>query len=159
KRLTNTFCRLMQPFLLMCRRMVNQIRALLALLVPVFFAVHTVGQLGTTTLRGKVSDTYGHAVDGAQVLLYMGVHDEVSSTALSDRLGEFEFAHLVPASDYRLRVVRAGYVSIEAAGISLQAGQSKQLQVTLDPRRALSNAVSEINAEGLRQQVRTLPVR
>src|SRR5262249_6862980 len=66
---------------------------------------------------------------------------------------------LAPASDYRLRVTHTGYVTIEAAGISLQAGETMQLQITLDPRRALSNAVTEINGGEVREQVRRLPVR
>src|SRR5215469_206115 len=140
-----------------CRR-ITQIRAVTALL-STFVAVQAVGQIGTSTLRGKVSDTRGHTVGGAQLLLYVGNHTEVTATAVSDQLGQFEFAHLAPASDYRLRVTHTGYVSVEAAGISLLAGETRQLQITLDPRRALSNAVTEMNAGGVREQVRTLPVR
>ncbi len=129
-------------------------------LFSLFIAVQAVGQIGTTTgLRGKVSDTQGHTVGGAQLQLYVGKSTEVTATAASDPLGQFEFAHLTPASDYRLRVTHTGYVSVEAAGISLQAGETRQLQITLDARRALSNAVSEINAGGVREQVRALPVR
>ncbi|HEY6968093.1 MAG TPA: carboxypeptidase regulatory-like domain-containing protein [Candidatus Angelobacter sp.] len=117
------------------------------------------GQAATGTLGGRVSDSRGRTVTDAQVLLYLGTRSEVTATAASDRRGQFEFAHLAPASNYRLRVVRNGYISIEAAGISLQAGQTRQLQITLDPRQALSNAVTEINPAGERQQVRTLPVR
>ncbi len=93
------------------------------------------------------------------MLIYIGARPEVKATAVSDPLGQFEFLHLAPASDYRLRVAHSGYVSIEAAGISLQAGETRQLQITLDPRRALANAVTEVNSVGVRQQVRTLPVR
>src|SRR5439155_18725170 len=141
----------------MWSRRVTQIRAITALL-SAFVAVQAVGQVGTNTLRGKVSDTHGHTVDGAQLLLYIGNRPEVMATAVSDQLGQFEFIHLAPASDYRLRVTHSGYVNIEA-GISLRAGETRQLQITLDPRRALSNAVTEVNSVGVRQQVRTLPVR
>ncbi|PYV79599.1 MAG: hypothetical protein DMG96_03560, partial [Acidobacteria bacterium] len=150
--------KLIQPFLLMWSRRVTQIRAITALL-SAFVAVQAVGQVGTNTLRGKVSDTHGHTVDGAQLLLYIGNRPEVRATAVSDHPGQFEFIHLAPASDYRLRVTHAGYVSIEAAGISLRAGETRQLQITLDSRRALSNAVSEVDTVGVRQQVRTLPLR
>ena len=101
----------------------------------------------------------GHTIAGAQVVLYLGNRTEATATAVSDPLGQFQFAHLAAGSDYRLRVTHSGYVSIEAAGISLEAGETRQLQITLDPRRALSNAVTEMNAGGLREQVRTLPVR
>jgi hypothetical protein len=140
-----------------CRR-VNQILAVTALL-SALVAVQAVGEAATATLRGRVSDTQGKSVAGAQVQLYIGSHTEAKATAISDSLGQFEFSQLAPASDYRLRVTHTGYVSIEAAGISLLSGASKQLQITLDPRRALSNAVTEVNAGGVREQVRTLPVR
>src|SRR5207245_1255135 len=98
---------------------VTQIRAVTALL-STFVAVQAVGQAASGTLRGRVSDTRGHTVGGAQLLLYIGNRAEVRATAVSDHLGQFEFIHLAPASDYRLRVTHAGYVSIEAAGISLR---------------------------------------
>ena len=117
------------------------------------------GHAASVTLRGKVSDSRGHRLGGAQLLLYIGARAEVTATAVSDHFGEFEFIGLAPASDYRLRVTHSGYVSIEAADISLRPGETKQLQITLDPRRALINAVTEANGVGVEQQVRTLPVR
>src|SRR5215472_15707265 len=158
KRLTNTVRKLIPPWLALWRRRVMQVGALTAVL-STLVAVQAVGQMGTGTLRGKVSDTRGHTIVGAQVLLYVGNRTEATATTASDQLGQFEFAHLAPASDYRLRVTHTGYVSVEAAGISLLAGETRQLQITLDPRRALSNAVTEMNAGGVREQVRTLPVR
>ena len=158
KRLPNTLCKLMQPFLLMWCRRFPQIRAVTAL-ISTLVAVQAVGQTATGTLRGRVSDTRGHTVDDAHVLLYTGAGLEVTATAVSDQLGQFEFIHLAAANDYRLRVTRTGFVSIEAAGISLRAGETRELQITLDSRRALSNAVTEVNTVGVRQQVRTLPVR
>jgi len=140
-----------------CRR-VTQILAVTALL-STLVAIQAVGQVRTGTLRGKVLDTRGHTVGGAQLLLYVGNRTEVTATAASDQRGQFEFARLAPASDYRLRVTHTGYVSIEAAGISLQVGETRQLQITLDPGRALSNAVTEENAGDVREQVRALPVR
>lgn len=148
----------MQSFSRIWYRRVTPIQAIAGLL-STFVALQAVGQIGSSTLRGRVSDTRGHTVAGAQLLLYVGSHTSVTATAVSDQLGQFEFAHLAPAGAYRLRVTHTGYASIEAAGISLQAGQTKQLQVTLDPRRALSNAVTEIDTAGVRQQVRALPVR
>jgi Carboxypeptidase regulatory-like domain len=149
---------LTEPSLPMWCRRATQI-GVLTVVVCTFVVVQAVGQAATATLGGRVSDTRSHTVVGAQVLLYAGNRPEVRATAVSDQLGQFEFAHLTPASDYRLRVRHSGYVSIEATDISLRAGQTKQLQITLDPRRALSDAVTEINTAGVRQQVRTLPVR
>ena len=149
--------KLIQASLLWCRRF-TQIRAVTALLFT-FVAVQAVGQAASGNLRGRVSDTRGHAVGDAQVLLYSEARPQVRATAISDRLGQFEFIHLAAASDYRLRVMHSGYVSIEAAGISVRAGSTRQLQITLDRGRALPNAVTEVNSVGVRQQVRTLPVR
>src|SRR5579863_2364499 len=140
----------MQTSFMMCCRRVTQLRVITAI-ISAFFAGQAIGQAaGGGSLRGVVSDTRGHAVAGAQVVLYTGAHQEVTASAISDRFGRFEFAHLAPALDYRLRVAGRGYASIEAAGISLQAGGTKQLQITLDPRRALSNAVTEVNSAGVR---------
>jgi Carboxypeptidase regulatory-like domain/TonB dependent receptor len=139
-------------------RRITQIQAVVVLF-SIVVAVQAVGQTGTGALGGKVSDAQGHGIGGAQLLLYIGGRNEVAATAVSDQAGQFEFPHLAPASDYRLRVTHSGYVSVEARDILLHAGESKQLKITLDPRRALPNAVTEVNAAGVRQQVRTLPVR
>jgi len=153
-----TLRKLTHGFFLMWYRRIARVRAV-ATLLSAFAAVQAVGQVSTGTLRGRVSDTRDSTVIGAQVLLYVGNRTEATATAVSDQLGQFEFDHLAPASDYRLRVTHSGYVSIEAAGIALRAGEARQLQVTLDPRRALTNAVTEVNSVGAQQQVRTLPVR
>lgn len=142
----------------MCRRRFTHIFRVTALLSSLV-AVQALGQTGTSTLRGRVSDTRGNTVGSAQILLYVGNRTDAVATAVSDQLGRFEFTRLAPAADYRLRVTDSGYVSVEAAGISLRAGEAKELQITLDSRRALANAVTEVNGEGVREQVRTLPVR
>jgi hypothetical protein len=158
KRSTTTLRKLTQPFSLMRCRGATQIRVVVALL-SALIAVHAVGQATGGSLRGKVSDTRGNIIASAEVLLYVGNRTAATATAVSDQLGQFEFLQLAPASDYRLRVTHTGYTSIEATGILLHAGETKQLQITLDPRRALSNAVTEVNAGGVQEEVRTLPVR
>jgi hypothetical protein len=137
---------------------VNRIRALTAFLFT-FMTIQISAQTTTGTLRGTVSDTHGHNVSGAKVLLYAGSRPEPSATAVSDDRGQFEFIQVAAGRDYRLRVEHSGYVSIEAAGISVRAGETRELQVTMDPRRALPDAVTEVSGAGARQQVRTLPVR
>ncbi|MBV9340899.1 MAG: carboxypeptidase regulatory-like domain-containing protein [Acidobacteria bacterium] len=128
-------------------------------LLSTFVAVNALAQVNTGTLRGRVSDTSGRPLAGAQILLRLGNRPEVRAAALSDRLGQFEFTKLAPESDYRLRVVRSGYVSIEAGGISMRKGETRLLQITLDPRHALTNAITDVKTVGVEQQVRTLPVR
>lgn len=153
--MTNTLCKSTKPLVPSWQRRITRV---LAALFSALIAVQAVGQ-ATGALRGRVSDTRGHAVGGAQVRVYVGARTEVSATAVSDQAGRFELTDLAPGNEYRLRVTHSGYVPIEAAGISVRSGESKQLQVTLDPRRALSNAVTEVNGVGAEQQVRTLPVR
>ena len=93
--MTKKLRKLIQPSLLMRCRRVTQIRALTALLFT-FVALQAVGQTATGTLRGKVSDTRGNPVEGAQVLLYVGNRTEVAATAVSDQIGQFEFSQLSP---------------------------------------------------------------
>ncbi len=142
----------------MCYHRVCRIRALLILLYAVV-AVQALGQAATGTLRGRVSDTRGRTVAGAEVMLYIGTATEAAATSVSDHGGEFQFGHLAAAHDYRLRVTHRDYVSIEAAGINLRPNKIRQLQITLDTRRALANAVTEVDSGGEQAQVRTLPVR
>ena len=92
-------------------------------------------------------------------MLFVGTGSHATATAVSDRLGHFEFTRLAAGRDYRLRVIRQGFVSVEAAGLSLATGETKELRITMDPGRALANAVAEVEAAGERQEVRTLPVR
>lgn len=140
------------------RRSIARVGAAVALL-PVLLTLPSPGQAGTGTIRGHVFDSEGHAVGGAQLLLYAGKSAEATATALSDARGRFELAGLAPGADYRLRVVHTGYISIETAGIAVRAGSTHELRITMDPRRALANAVSEVDSSGVREQVRTLPVR
>ena len=156
--LTTTLDNSLQASSLIWCRLVIRIRIATAVLTTLV-AIQAGGQVANGTLRGRVSDTSGHPLGGAQLLLLIDGRPETKITAVSDHLGQFEFIKLAPASDYRLWVTHNGYVSIGAAGISLRAGETKQLQITLDPRRALINAVTEVNTAGMRQQVRTLPVR
>jgi len=60
--------------IVMWYRRATQVRAVTALLFALV-AVQAVGQAATGTLRGRVSDTHGNTVGGAQVLLYIGTHN------------------------------------------------------------------------------------
>jgi len=106
-----------------------------------------------------VLDARGRALEGARISLSFGAGGHATATAVSDHLAHFEFSGLAASRDYRLRVSRTGYVSVEAAGLSLVPGETKELRITMDPRRALANAVAEVARAGERQEVRTLPVR
>src|SRR5579863_126413 len=113
----------------------------------------------SAVLRGRVIGSRGEALAGAELRLFNGKHSDAIATRMSDRGGAFEFAQLSGSEDYRLRVTCQGYVSVEAAHLSIGRGEIRELAITLDPRRALSNAVAEVTNAGVEQQVRTLPVR
>ncbi len=130
----------------------------LALLLALF-PLPAMGQAGTGILHGRVFDSRGRALEGADVLLFAGSNGEAMAAKVSDPLGRFDFYRIAARSDYRLRVVHAGYVTVEAPRLSLAAGETKDLRITMDPRRALPNAVAEVPAAGQGQEVRTLPVR
>src|SRR5690348_8960529 len=117
------------------------------------------GQTVTGTLRGGVFDSRGHALEGAELLLSVGTRGKAMATKVSDNLGHFEFSRLEASHNYRLRVVCRGYVSFEAGRLSVATGETKELRITMDPRKARANAVAEVATTGERQEVRTLPVR
>jgi len=145
------------PFLMRCRLHI-QTYARVALL-SVFLSCQAMGQAGTGSLRGHVFDSGRRALEGAQLVLLAGAGANVTATTVTDRLGAFEFTRLPAGRDYRLRVVCHGYVSVEAPRLSVAMGETKELRITLDPRRVLANAVAEIIPAGERQEVSTLPVR
>jgi hypothetical protein len=135
-----------------------QFTALLALLLT-FVAPPAIGQASSGTLRGRVVDSRGRAVEGADLSLFAGKRAEPTATTVSSRAGRFEFDRLVAGQDYRLRVLHSGYVTVEVASVSLAAGEAKELRITMDPRKALANAAVEVAPSGEREEVRALPVR
>jgi hypothetical protein len=135
-----------------------QFQALVALLFALL-PLPAMGQTGTGFLRGRVFDSRGHALEGAELLLFVGTRGDATATRVSDHLGHFDFNRLAASRDYRLRVVYRGYVTVEAARLSLAPDQAKELRITMDPRKVLADAVAEVATEGERQEVRTLPVR
>ena len=124
-----------------------------------FLRAPAMGQTGTGILRGSVLDSRGQALEGAEIQLFVVTRGDATATTTSDSRGHFEFTRLTASRDYRLRVVRRGYVTVEAGGLSVVTGETKELRITMDPPTALANAVAEVSAAGERQEVRTLPVR
>lgn len=131
-------------------------------LVAIVFALVSspaMSQTATGGLRGHVVDSRGRPLEGAELSLFAGKRGEAAARKVSDRAGHFEFDRLVAGEDYRLRVVHKGYVTVEVPRLALAAGESKELRITLDPRKALANAAVEVAPSGARDEVRALPVR
>jgi len=143
-------------------RVPSLLNAHFILLVTFLFAqlpAQTMGQTVRCILRGRVTDSGRHALEGAELSLFFGARGNATATTVSDRLGHFEFDGLAANQEYRLRVVHRGYVTVEAARISLADGDTKELRITMDARKALANAVVELVPSGEREEVRALPVR
>ncbi|HEV2425787.1 MAG TPA: TonB-dependent receptor [Terriglobia bacterium] len=152
----NAFCR---PHPFPAPSLLNLESSLLTALMLALLSSPAIGQSPAGILRGRVEDSHGHALAGAEVSVFAGKRAEATATKGSDGAGHFEFEHLAAGQEYRLRVVHRGYVTVEVARVSLAAGETKELRITMDPRKALANAAVEVAPAGERQEVRALPVR
>jgi carboxypeptidase family protein len=132
------------------------------MLVPLLFALflaQTMGQTVACILRGRVVDSRGHPLEGAELSLFFATRGNATAMTVSDRLGHFEFDGLAANQKYRLRVVHKGYVAVEADHLSLASFAPKELRITMGRRNSLANAVVEVVPSGEREEVRVLPVR
>ena len=137
----------------------NAQRILLMALLCALPAAQALGQTVTCILRGSVVDSRGHALEGAELSLFFGTRGDATATTVSDRLGHFEFDGLAANQEYRLRVVHPDFVTVEASRLSPASGETKELHITMDARKALRNGVVEVVPSGEREEVRALPVR
>jgi Carboxypeptidase regulatory-like domain/TonB dependent receptor len=140
----------------------SRLNAQFILLMAVLFALlpaQAIGQIVKCILRGRVVDSRGHALERAKLSLFFGTRGDATATTISDRLGQFELDGLAANQEYRLRVVHRGYVTVEAARLSLATGETVELRITMDPQKALANAVAKVVPSGEREEVRALPVR
>jgi hypothetical protein len=85
---------------------------------------------GLATISGTVRDASGSAVPAAKVVVSndaLGVTREIVTTDA----GIFVAPALVPASGYHVKVEKTGFAMYEATGISLQVGETVNLNVGL----------------------------
>jgi|SRR5579862_36710 len=83
-------------------------------------------------LEGRVQDSQFKSVADALLELHTRNTGQIL-TAHADSQGKYSFAGLA-AGTYSLRVIRSGYAATEISSVSLRAGESKTLDVTLVPQ-------------------------
>lgn len=99
------------------------------------------GRRGRSSLRGSVTDSLGHPVDGADVwLLGAGLSTE------TDRSGEFEF-RVLPAASFILRIRHVGFAPSTLA-IQLADDDHRGTSVRLSSIRRLRTANDSARASG-----------
>jgi carboxypeptidase family protein len=117
------------------------------LLAGILLALNTLGwsQLGTTSLRGTVTDKSGAAVVDAKVTLADPQHG-FSRTTNTGPSGEYDFPQLQP-STYQLSVEMTGFRKYEQKNIQLLVDVPATIKVTLEVG-AISETV-EVSGEGV----------
>src|SRR5438552_2444544 len=105
----------------------------------------TWAQVGTTSIRGVVTDKTGAAVVGARVTLSSAVQALGRATQTS-QAGEYEFLALPPAS-YALTVEMANFRKFENKNIQLLVNSPATINVTLEI--GSSSEVVEVSAQAV----------
>ena len=86
------------------------------------FAGALFGQSSAGTISGRVVDTSGGAIAGAQVRVINEV-DQQGRTYQTANTGEFTFAQLAPGN-YTISIQMAGFKKFEKTGLHLAASDS-----------------------------------
>ena len=103
----------------------------------------------TATLRGSVDDASGAAVAGAH-LVARNLTTGETRTADTGADGRFTFTGLPSGGSYSLHVTRQGFAEAEADHLSLAAGSSAVLRLTL----RVAGEQSTVQVQGLAGDVR-----
>ncbi|HYI92363.1 MAG TPA: carboxypeptidase-like regulatory domain-containing protein, partial [Bryobacteraceae bacterium] len=100
------------------------------------------------TINGVVTDSSGAAIPGAKVSAIQTATNSTFST-VSTSTGDFTIPNL-PAGDYSVRVENQGFKASVLTGITITAGGSARVPVTLDVG-AVSESV-EVTAQAVQMQ-------
>ena len=111
-----------------------------ALLLPIA-ALRLPAQDLSGTLGGTIHDPSGAPVANATIIMSDHKTNKTEMTT-SAADGTYKFANL-PAGDYDMKVVRAGFQEFQRPGISLQSGRDSSQDVTLN----LGSVNEEVNVE------------
>jgi hypothetical protein len=88
------------------------------------------GQITTSTLLGRVTDTAGAAMVGTQVTA-TNKDTNLSRTTATNSQGEYRI-ELLPAGNYDLRVSAPGFKTTVESGIALQVSAEARVDVRMD---------------------------
>jgi len=94
-----------------------------------FLCQLVLGQVGTATLSGTISDPSGAVIPGAQLSL-KSTSQQFSRQAVSDSRGEYNIP-AIPPGNYQLTVGAKGFTEATRTDVSLDSGQSSTLNVTM----------------------------
>jgi hypothetical protein len=103
----------------------------------------------TTLLRGSVQDTTGAAVSGARLVAHNMLTGETREVP-SDASGRFFFAGLPAGGRYSLQATHPGFTDASATDLSLAAGSSAVVRLTLH----VAGERSTVTVQGLASDVR-----
>jgi hypothetical protein len=125
----------------------RSLRSLHAFFLPVFllFAGALFGQSSAGTISGRVVDTSGGAVAGAQVRVINEV-DQQARTFETASNGEFTFPQLAPGN-YTIAVQMAGFKKFDKTGLHLSASDSLDVGALKLDIGSVSETI-EVKAEG-----------
>jgi hypothetical protein len=90
---------------------------------------------GFGAVSGVVEDASGAVVSGAHVTLdnpSKGIHRETDTTSS----GNFTFQSLVPASEYTVKVTKAGFADYVVKSITVEVGNSVDIRAAMQVRTA-----------------------
>ncbi len=110
-----------------------------AMLCILFCLFTSPGLAQNATISGKVTDSEtGEPLPGANV----AVTSETGQTgAATDESGEFSVGKIVPGT-YTIRVSYIGYEALEMADVVLSAGETKSVDISLNPTGIELNPIS-----------------
>ena len=109
-----------------------------------------------STVRGRVTDTGGNAVPGAQLILsqsrFAAVLEEGSRSgddyrATTDDLGNFEIPNVAPRPNYTLSVAADGYGSIQVTPLNVVEDEDTVQEITLEIAAMLGGSVTSATGE------------
>lgn len=113
--------------------------------------------LGTGSIvRGRVTDTGGNAVPGAQLILsesrFAAVLEENSRSgndyaATTDDLGNFEIKNVAPRPNYTLSITADGYGSIQVTPLAVVEDEDTVQEITLEIAAMLGGSVTSATGE------------
>lgn len=105
---------------------------------------------GVGALSGKVTDSSGAAIAGAQLKLY-GAGGNLVASASTDSEGKYNFGD-VPGGSYRLEATSAGFQRSVIQGLSLGGGRESTQDLALQVGSAMQTVTVEARAPEIETQ-------
>ena len=103
---------------------------LVGLILSLFFCSNLIGQSGTSTLRGTVTNQQGEIVAGANVTIKSDSKN-FTRTQISNADGQFVFT-AIPPDSYNLTVEASGFKKSVISNVSAQVDSTQNLEVLLE---------------------------